>query len=267
MSDEKVGSPNHWPEATCARTFWGQHELPPYRRLLADTTAWLEPQPGQRWLDLGCGCGKLTQAIWEKSEGTVKEVVGIDCAAINARAYEYLRAGMDPKARAHEVRFLHADFETGLGSFRDNYFDGVASGLAIQYAESYDAERGCWTTDAYERVLSEVFRVLRPGGWFVFSVNVPRPSWTWVAFTSILGVFRARRFFRYIHKAWRMWRYGSWLRREAATGRFLYLHRKEVFTRLERIGYDSLDRRRSFAGQAYLIRCRKPRTNALSRAA
>src|SRR5438046_791587 len=28
---------NYWTDARCAKAFWGQHELPAYRRLLADT--------------------------------------------------------------------------------------------------------------------------------------------------------------------------------------------------------------------------------------
>jgi trans-aconitate methyltransferase len=77
---------NYWPDSACARAFWGQRELPPYRRLLADTAAWLEPRPGQRWLDLGCGSGQLTRMLWEKSRGTLAEVVALDCAAANAQA-------------------------------------------------------------------------------------------------------------------------------------------------------------------------------------
>ena len=44
---------NYWPDSKCAKAFWSQHELPPYQELLRDTTAWLDPKPGQRWLDLG----------------------------------------------------------------------------------------------------------------------------------------------------------------------------------------------------------------------
>lgn len=46
-----------------ARVFWGgQQTLPAYKELLRDTVTWLDPWPGQRWLDLGCGRGQLTPA-------------------------------------------------------------------------------------------------------------------------------------------------------------------------------------------------------------
>jgi len=87
---------NYWPDTKCARAFWAQHELPPYRKLLADTTAWLDPQPGDRWLDLGCGSGQLTRAVWEASDGSVAEVVALDCAAQNERSIARVRGSIQP---------------------------------------------------------------------------------------------------------------------------------------------------------------------------
>src|SRR5437762_955411 len=108
---------NHWPDDACARAFWSQHELPPYRRLLADTADWLDPRPGERWLDLGCGGGQLTRTLWEKSGGSLAEVVALDCAAVNQAAIEKLRRHARPAADERRVRFLHADFSAGLGTF------------------------------------------------------------------------------------------------------------------------------------------------------
>jgi SAM-dependent methyltransferase len=253
---KSVATVNYWPDSACARAFWGQQELPPYRRLLGDTAAWLEPRPGQRWLDLGCGCGQLTEALWEKGGGQLAEVVGLDCAAINEKAFQQIRARVQP-AVGGQIRFFHADFSAGLKALPNGHFDGVVSGLAIQYAESFSDEKGCWTTDAYDHLLREVRRVLRRGGWFVFSVNVPEPAWGKVALRSLTGVFRARRLARYLKNAWRMWRYGTWLTREARRGRFHYLPLEAILDKLTIAGFVALERRKTYVGQAYLIRCRK----------
>ena len=172
---------NYWPDDACARAFWGQHTLPPYRQLLRDTAAWLEPQAGEHWLDLGCGSGQLAKAVWQQSGGAVAEVVGLDCAAVNAKAFVKLRAGLQPPPTEENLCFVAGDFSHGLAAWPDGRFDGVVSGLAIQYAESYSEAQGRWTCEAYDRVLSEAARLLRPGGRFVFSVNVPEPSWGRVA--------------------------------------------------------------------------------------
>src|SRR5262245_56276687 len=154
---------NHWHDAACARAFWGQQDLPPYRQLLADTVARLGPQPGECWLDLGCGSGALTEALWRASNGSLAEVIGLDVAGVNARAFGR-RAGSRGPAAAGRVRFLAADFPGGLARFGDGRFDGVVSGLAIQYAESFDPGSGRWTSAAYDGTLAEVYRLLRPGG-------------------------------------------------------------------------------------------------------
>jgi ubiquinone/menaquinone biosynthesis C-methylase UbiE len=248
---------NHWPDERCARAFWGQQELPPYQRLLADTCDWLGPRPGERWLDLGCGGGRLTRALWEKSGGGLSEVVALDCAAANGRALEKLRLSLEPPAAPARVRFVHADFSAGLAGCRDASFDGVVSGLAVQYAESWSQAEGRWTTDAYDRLLGEVCRVLRRGGCFVFSVNVPEPAWGRVGLSSFGGFFRSRHPLRYLKNAFRMWRYGWWLKRQARLGRFHFLPRDAVVARLAAAGFTSVEDRLSYAGQAYIFRCRR----------
>lgn len=249
---------NHWPDAACARAFWGQRELPPYRRLLAHTAAWLEPRPGQRWLDLGCGGGQLTRTLWEKSKGTLTEIVALDVAAANAHALRAVAARSNPPAARGQIRFLHADFSKGLAQCPDDYFDGAVSGLAIQYAESWCPQRRRWTSDAYEQLLADVCRVLRPGGTFVFSVNVPEPSWTRVAASAVTGFFRTSHPLSYLKNAYRMLKYGSWLKRQARTGRFHYLPAVAVEERLRAAGFERVGHRLSFSKQAYVLRCFKP---------
>jgi ubiquinone/menaquinone biosynthesis C-methylase UbiE len=257
-SSAAMSSVNYWPNSRCAKAFWSQNELPPYRQLLADTAAWLEPAGGEHWLDLGCGCGQLTRALWERSGGTVAEIVALDCAAANAEAIAKMRKHLRPAAADAAVHFLHADFSAGLANYADSSFDGVTSGLAIQYAESFSPERGCWTSEAYDHLLREVQRVLRPGGRFVFSVNVPEPAWGKIALYGVPGFFTSRKPLRFFRNAMRMLRYGKWLKQEARRGRFHYLSATALSDKLREAGFMAIETRVSFARQAYVIRCYKP---------
>src|SRR5207244_7224795 len=108
---------NHWHDDACARAFWSQQDAPPYRRLLADTTAWLDPRPGERWLDLGCGGGRLTEGLWTKSAGRLRQLVALDCAAANAAAFRKLRATVHPSATEEQISFVCADFSTGRAAW------------------------------------------------------------------------------------------------------------------------------------------------------
>jgi len=248
---------NYWPDAKCAKAFWSQQEVRPYRRLLADTLDWAAPAAGERWLDLGCGSGPLTRGLWERSGGAVREVVGLDCAAVNEQAYAQLRATLAPPS-GERVRFLCHDFSLGLAPVPDGAFDHAVSGLSITYAESWSDGEGRWTAAAYDRVLAEVFRVIRPGGRFVFSVNVPEPKWWKVGLLSLGDVFRAGRPLRFFKRAWRMMKYGAWLKREARAGRFHYLPADAVTAKLAATGFVRIEHRLSYAGQAFVFRAYKP---------
>jgi SAM-dependent methyltransferase len=224
---------------------------------LEDTLAWADPRPRERWLDLGSGGGALTRAIWDRTRGAVGVVVGLDCAAANRDSYHRFRETLPP-ASADRIQFVHHDFSTGLGPLADGSFDHAVSGLSISYAESYDEASGRWTTAAYDRVLAEVRRVIRPGGRFVFSVNVPEPSWARVAWRSLPGMLGRGHVRRTLKRNWRMLWYGRWLKREARAGRFHYLPADEVTRRLTAAGFTSVEHRLSYCDQAFVFRAAKP---------
>jgi ubiquinone/menaquinone biosynthesis C-methylase UbiE len=248
-----VSAANYWTDAKCAKAFWGQHELPPYKRLLADTIAWADPKPSENWLDLGCGGGAISKAIWEKSQGKVGSVLGVDCAATNEEKYRVLRESLEPSP-GQRVRFQCHNFSAGLDPFADASIDHVVSGLSISYAESFDEATQTWNTEAYDRLLGEVRRILRPGGKFVFSVNVPEPSWLKVGLGSLGAVFSTARPFKFLKQSLRMMRYGRWLKDEARKGRFHYFSQNQVRAKLTQAGYRDVEHCLSYAGQAFIFR-------------
>jgi SAM-dependent methyltransferase len=248
---------NRWPSAKCAKAFWSQQEVGPYQQLLSDTLDWAAPGPHERWLDLGCGGGAISRGIWQRTGWTVEAVVGIDCAAANDIAYRHMRQALG-LALVDRLRFVHHDFSSGLGVFPDAAFDHAVSGLSISYAEAYDESAGRWTTAAYDRLLAEVRRVLRPGGRFVFSVNVPDPSWARIAWRSLPGLLASGHPLRSLKRAWRMLRYGRWLKREARAGRFHYLPAADVTRRLTAAGFSAVEHRLSYCDQAYIFRAITP---------
>lgn len=252
---EPAAGHNFWRDDKCAKAFWSQQELPPYRQLLADTIAEAAPKSSEAWLDLGCGGGRLTRAIWEETQGRVGKITGLDVAAVNAEAYREIAARSDPPA-GDRIAFICQDFSSGLPAFADASFDGVVSGLSIQYAESFAAGR--WTDTAYDRILAEMFRILRPGGRVVFSCNVPNPSWGRIGFGSVSSVFAARQPLQFLKQAQRMMRYGAWLKREARTGRFHYLPPDIVLAKLAAAGFRQTRYRLSYAGQAFIFAGAKP---------
>ena len=247
---------NQWTDDKCAKAFWDQKRYSAYVRLLEDTVDWAAPSEGEKWLDLGCGSGPLSEAIWRRTRGLVREVVGIDCAGVNAGQYNQLQS--DLSADPSRFRFVRHNFSEGLSIFEPDCFDHVISGLSISYAESWDEASQSWNQSAYDRILAEVARVLRPGGRFVFSVNVPSPSWARVGLSSAGSLLTTRQTLRFLKKSYRMLRYGAWLKREARAGRFHYLPHAEVAKKLAAAGFEAIDHRLTYAGQAYVFRATKP---------
>jgi SAM-dependent methyltransferase len=97
----------------------------------------LNPQPGERILDLGCGDGTLTKVI--AGEGC--DVVGVDSSSALVAAALKLGLCVD-EISAYDIAYQEE-------------FDAVFSNAALH-----------WMTDA-DRVIEKVYEALRPGGRFV----------------------------------------------------------------------------------------------------
>ncbi|MEX2323463.1 MAG: methyltransferase domain-containing protein [Acidimicrobiia bacterium] len=118
---------------------------PVYRtQVLPLALALLDPRPGERYLDLGCGEGPL-----------LRELAGVGATAI----------GMDASVALARRAADHSPTVVGLmpelGFIRDRAVDGVAIVLVLEHVE--DAGR----------LLAEAHRVTRPGGALVLVVNHP----------------------------------------------------------------------------------------------
>ena len=99
---------------------------------------WLAAQPGERILDLGCGDGQLTQRI----AATGASVVGIDASPEMVAA-----------ARARGVKADRGPAE--MLPYPNHTFDAVFSNAVLHWVRDQD------------EMLTQVRRVLRPGGRFV----------------------------------------------------------------------------------------------------
>ena len=126
--------------ATIAQT-WNPDQYARTARFVADlglpVVDLLDPQPGERILDLGCGDGALT----EKLAALGCQVVGVDSSPAQAAAAQ--ARGLD----ARVIDAQHLPFEAE--------FDAVFSNAALHWMRQPEA------------VITGVWRALEPGGRFV----------------------------------------------------------------------------------------------------
>ena len=123
------------------RQTWSAASYDEHARFVSDLAGgvidWLQPESGERILDLGCGDGVLTAEI----AGKGAEVVGVDASADFVRACQ---------ARGLDVRLMDGENLTF-----DQEFDAVFSNAALH-----------WMTRP-EHVIAGIWRALKPQGRFV----------------------------------------------------------------------------------------------------
>lgn len=115
------------------------------------TTSLVPDVDGKRVLDAGCGTG--VYSAWLVEGGA--EVVGVD---VSDAMLAHARDAVPDDAPAE---FVQGDLGDGLGFADDDAFDGVVSALALSYVRDWD------------HVFGEFRRVLRDGGFLVFSTGHP----------------------------------------------------------------------------------------------
>ena len=118
------------------------------------TTELLQPQPGMKILDIGCGAGKQCFLFDDYTQGEAK-ITGGDFSE------ELLdKARARNKERGSEIDFRFLDFNKSF-DFPENTFDLCTSAFAIYYASDLRFTFG------------EAHRVMKPGGRLFVSGPLP----------------------------------------------------------------------------------------------
>lgn len=106
---------------------------------------------GQRVMDVGTGSGRLALLLAEEG---AREVVGIDVSPAMLEVAEYLRLS-SPAPTAKQVSFRLASAQRM--PFRNESFDVIVCRLLLHHSQKPD------------RILQEIFRLLKAGGIFIFA--------------------------------------------------------------------------------------------------
>lgn len=243
---------NLWQSKIVAFAYQYQCEARPYKQLIHNFASFLFLERGEIVLDLGCGSGRIMQLILERSKTHARTIIGLDNSK---QALKYAQKNLKKKLRINRITLIQANIGNGLPFFMKNHFHLITAGLSIQYAQHWDGEK--WTKEAYKKAIANVFELLKPGGRFVFSVNVPNPDFLRVAKESKREIFLSLRFPLNILVSIIMLWQAKWLVQQAKIGRFHYLPVEEVVKILEENNFTNISYKLTYADLAWVISCQK----------
>ena len=154
------------------RSFWNERAGPTWvaHQELLDlqirphgelATVALAPAPGERLIDLGCGCGDTTLAL-ARAVGRTGHVLGVDVSAPMLDRARERQATSD----APQVEFRQADAQTT--HFGPSPFDGAFSRFGVMFF------------DDPARAFRNILAALSPGGRLVFVCWSPPAENPWV---------------------------------------------------------------------------------------
>ena len=132
---------------------------PVYQDFTAATLHEATIRGGEECLDLGCGPGFFSIGLARL--GCRVDAVDYSSSMIQCAEDSIARHKSEYDADNYPIRLIHRDVHEYVVSRPDDSADVVVASLLLSYL------------DGPERVVAEVFRILRPGGRFVMSNPVP----------------------------------------------------------------------------------------------
>ncbi|MBI4122417.1 MAG: class I SAM-dependent methyltransferase [Parcubacteria group bacterium] len=241
--------------------FWGPkygsiypylEDAKPYKDLVGQVEDYIEPKAGESWLDLGTGSGAMVDAIWRKSKGGVRGVTAVDLTETMLAHLRRRLPELSPPPREGRIKLVRHNLSNRL-PFSDASFDGVVANLVLPYIETHEGRSG---TDALRAIFSEVKRVLKNNGQFVWSSPVHGVQFFKVFLAARTDVFNVKKLHNLYHGPAILW-YALKIQKKGKRGQYHFLPEGALRVLLTEAGFANIETAHSFAGQAIVVSARK----------
>ncbi|MFH1347747.1 MAG: methyltransferase domain-containing protein [Candidatus Margulisiibacteriota bacterium] len=228
-----------------------------YRDYLEDLWKMLDLQPGDRFLDVGCGNGNLDAYCLGKM-ALLKEIVGWEKGKIVgvdfvddalARAEEKLQMVKIKRTDLPEHELTAMDIEKDNFPFESRYFDKITASLLLSYLREPQV------------VVERLCRSLKPGGTIILTSLKPDADISQIYHNFLQKVKQMpegpeRQ--ELLEKGRELLNSAmGWIENEEESGRFKYFSADELKQMLRANGVEIISSQKSFGDQAIIIKGRK----------
>jgi ubiquinone/menaquinone biosynthesis C-methylase UbiE len=221
---------------------------PPYREMVDALTELMNPQPGEHWLDAGCGAGTMTAEIWRRTNGKA-QILALDHS--ERMLAHFQRRSFHPPPTDGAIVTRLGDLRERL-PFPDDSFDGIVGNLVFSYIDAFwDGRR---RVDALVGCLQELRRILKGSGRLVWSTPKENPSFVRIFLLSWRAWIQPRIF----RDAIKLLRHAQELKRRSRAGQYHYLSPDEIERIMTAAGFDEVVIQRTYAGEGFAVRGIKP---------
>ena len=236
-----------------AEIYFNLEKARPYHNLAKSIERFINPQKGDIWLDVACGPAKMSEMIYKKSRGEVEKVIAIDIILKPAKErLARLNTSMPIELKCASI--------TDPLPFPDNFFDGIVANLCLPYVIDFEGKRG---RDAFEAVLREMFRILKPGGHMIWSTPKANVHFQWNFVASIPDMLNVWEYIYHkditrILQGTTILKHALKIQENGRKGIYTFLPKDELEELLLQIGFVNPVWEKTFTQQVWVNRVYKP---------
>jgi len=236
-----------------AEIYYHLEDTKPYYDLARSIKELVGPRDKDIWLDVGCGPAKMSKMIWEKSKGKVRKIIGIDIVL------EPARETLSKLSKNVPFELRYANLAKRL-PFPNNFFNGVVANLCLSYVIDFEGEKG---EKAFEAVLREIYRILKPGGHLVWSTPKHNVHFQWNFVHSIPDMLNIKKQITHgiigLSVGMKILKHALEIQKKGKKGIYTFLPKNELENLLFQIGFVSPVWKKTFTRQVWVNRIEKPK--------